>query len=206
MVAAGTGLSLSLGAMPREVELASTSAFTLPACTSSQATTLEPGRDAASCSARSRLRLVISTLAPLSAAPNASARPAPPAPRTRNVLPARGDDPLLPLPLLLVPELDSWRSMASMAAHQSVLYPLKLPSGCLMRVLTAPIFAATGSTCLAALRAASLWGMVTEKPWKSGWPAKASRKRGRSSTSSGTYTPSWPMCWNAVLWMRGDLE
>ncbi len=90
---------------------------------------------------------------------------------------------------------------------------MKPPSGRRMSVFTAPIFAATVSFCREQRRAAScsglalrdqpgplrarartLCGMVTEKPWKCvcASPPKASRKRGRSSTSSGTYTASTP--------------
>mmetsp|Transcript_19623 Transcript_19623/g.54696 ORF Transcript_19623/g.54696 Transcript_19623/m.54696 type:complete len:281 (+) Transcript_19623:945-1787(+) len=75
-----------------------------------------------------------------------------------------------------------------------------------MRVFTAPTEAATGSTCWAACSAASLWGMVTLKPWKSVCSWKAARKRDMSSTSRGTYTPSKPTCWNAVLWSSGERE
>eukprot|EP00983_Pelagomonas_calceolata_P111456 1159783-Pelagomonas_calceolata.AAC.16 len=52
----------------------------------------------------------------------------------------------------------------------------------------------------------TLWGMVTLKPWKSVCSWKAARKRDMSSTSRGTYTPSKPTCWNAVLWSSGERE
>ena len=77
------------------------------------------------------------TLAPRLAAPNASARPAPPAPRTRNVFPSSGDGPEVNVGAEEEVEAEEFglearssRSIAPMAADQSVLYPLKEPSGC----------------------------------------------------------------------------
>ena len=45
--------------------------------------------------------------------------------------------------------------MAAMAALQSVLWAARLPPGCLIRVLTAPILCAVGSTPSASRSAAS---------------------------------------------------
>ena len=49
---------------------------------------------------------------------------------------------------------------------------------------------------------ATLWGMVTLKPLKSG---KAARKGGSSSTNSGTYTASRPAARMAALCSAGLL-
>mmetsp|Transcript_13315 Transcript_13315/g.25542 ORF Transcript_13315/g.25542 Transcript_13315/m.25542 type:complete len:233 (+) Transcript_13315:509-1207(+) len=164
---AGTGDALSCGCMPTAVVLASTSPRTLPAATSSRAAASHPTASARAC-ARSRLRFAITTeAAPRARAPNASARPAPPAPSTTTRRPASAPSPP-PRPC----------SMASMAASQSVLYPLRLPSGWRTRVLTAPMRAATGSTSLQQRSAASLWGMVTLYPWNVGM-SKARKKGSR---------------------------
>mmetsp|Transcript_27421 Transcript_27421/g.70485 ORF Transcript_27421/g.70485 Transcript_27421/m.70485 type:complete len:250 (-) Transcript_27421:628-1377(-) len=186
----GTGVSSSSGCMPTAVVLASTSPETAPDATSARLTASAPGIDFTNSRARSTLRLATLTVAPLWAAPKASALPAPPAPSTTTTLPCRLPAPPRP------------SSIALMAASQSVLYALRLPSGWRTSVLTAPMEDATGSTKSAFSRAASLWGIVTLKPAKS-CALKAFRNEAMSSTSRGTYTPLKPIASIARLCSTG---
>mmetsp|Transcript_1735 Transcript_1735/g.3897 ORF Transcript_1735/g.3897 Transcript_1735/m.3897 type:complete len:383 (+) Transcript_1735:563-1711(+) len=198
-----TGDSCVFGLIPTEVVLIKTSPSVFPSSKSVKLVALvAPPSSAASFCALPRVRFAMVTEAALrSMAPKARALAVPPDPKTTTRFPLRGNSGSA------LPPVDgcaaSLRSMADMAATQSVLHALTAPSpSFLTSVFTAPIRVATGSTSEHSLRTVSLWGMVTLHPER----PKCFSENTKSSTSStrkGRYTASTPFSLNAALWING---